>query len=47
LLATGTLPGGSGIENGRLLEPGDLIEIGIDGVGSLANRIVDDVRAQS
>jgi 2-keto-4-pentenoate hydratase/2-oxohepta-3-ene-1,7-dioic acid hydratase in catechol pathway len=38
--ATGTLPRGSGIETGHLLSPGDLIEIGIKGIGSLANRIV-------
>ena len=40
LFGTGTLPGGSGIENGRLLAPGDVIELGIDGVGTLTNRIV-------
>jgi 2-keto-4-pentenoate hydratase/2-oxohepta-3-ene-1,7-dioic acid hydratase in catechol pathway len=40
LFGTGTLPGGSGIENGRLLEPGDVIELGIDGVGILTNRVV-------
>ncbi|MEW5965339.1 MAG: fumarylacetoacetate hydrolase family protein [Pseudomonadota bacterium] len=47
LFATGTLPGGSGIERGRLLEPGDTIEIGIHGIGSITNRIVDDGRGQS
>lgn len=40
LFATGTLPGGSGIETGRLLAAGDTIELAIDGVGSLTNRIV-------
>ena len=40
LFGTGTLPGGSGIETGRLLTRGDLIEIGIEGVGTLSNRIV-------
>lgn len=40
LFATGTLPGGSGIEGGRLLEAGDTLEIGIEGVGTLTNRIV-------
>jgi 2-keto-4-pentenoate hydratase/2-oxohepta-3-ene-1,7-dioic acid hydratase in catechol pathway len=40
LFGTGTLPGGSGIENGRLLAPGDTIELGIDGLGTLTNRIV-------
>jgi 2-keto-4-pentenoate hydratase/2-oxohepta-3-ene-1,7-dioic acid hydratase in catechol pathway len=38
---SGTLPGGSGIEAGQLLAPGDLIEISIDRIGSLSNRIVD------
>jgi 2-keto-4-pentenoate hydratase/2-oxohepta-3-ene-1,7-dioic acid hydratase in catechol pathway len=44
---SGTLPGGSGIEAGRLLAPGDLIEIGIDRIGSLSNRIVDYDRPQA
>ncbi len=37
---TGTLPGGSGIEIGHLLNAGDVIEIGIDGIGSVRNRVV-------
>lgn len=40
LFATGTLPGGSGIETGRLLERGDTIEIAIEGIATLSNRIV-------
>ena len=40
LFGSGTLPGGSGIETGHALEPGNRIEIGIDGVGTLANPIV-------
>jgi 2-keto-4-pentenoate hydratase/2-oxohepta-3-ene-1,7-dioic acid hydratase in catechol pathway len=40
LFGTGTLPGGSGIENGRLLARGDSIELAIDGIGTLSNRIV-------
>jgi 2-keto-4-pentenoate hydratase/2-oxohepta-3-ene-1,7-dioic acid hydratase in catechol pathway len=40
LFGSGTLPGGSGIETGRLLERGDTIELSIDGVGTLSNRIV-------
>jgi len=40
LFGTGTLPGGSGIENGRLLERGDTISLTIDGIGSVTNRIV-------
>jgi 2-keto-4-pentenoate hydratase/2-oxohepta-3-ene-1,7-dioic acid hydratase in catechol pathway len=38
---TGTLPGGSGIETGHLLKSGDRIEIAIEGIGTLANRIVE------
>jgi 2-keto-4-pentenoate hydratase/2-oxohepta-3-ene-1,7-dioic acid hydratase in catechol pathway len=44
---SGTLPGGSGIEEGRLLAAGDLIEIGIDRIGSLSNRVVDYVGPQA
>jgi 2-keto-4-pentenoate hydratase/2-oxohepta-3-ene-1,7-dioic acid hydratase in catechol pathway len=40
LIGSGTLPGGSGIETGHELIPGDLIEIGIEGIGTLANPIV-------
>ena len=40
LFGTGTLPGGSGIEHGRLLERGDIITLAIDGIGALSNRIV-------
>jgi 2-keto-4-pentenoate hydratase/2-oxohepta-3-ene-1,7-dioic acid hydratase in catechol pathway len=39
LFGTGTLPGGSGIETGHLLRSGDVIEIGIEGIGTLSNRI--------
>jgi 2-keto-4-pentenoate hydratase/2-oxohepta-3-ene-1,7-dioic acid hydratase in catechol pathway len=40
LFGTGTLPGGSGVETGHELTPGDRIEIGITGIGTLANPIV-------
>jgi 2-keto-4-pentenoate hydratase/2-oxohepta-3-ene-1,7-dioic acid hydratase in catechol pathway len=40
LFGTGTLPGGSGIESGRLLNVSDTIEVGIAGIGSIANPIV-------
>lgn len=40
LLGTGTLPGGSGLESGRLLVPGDLITLAIDGVATLTNKII-------
>lgn len=42
---SGTLPGGSGIELGRLLKAGDVIELGIEGIGSVSNRIVDRTQA--
>lgn len=37
---SGTLPGGSGIETGRLLQDGDKIEVGIEDIGTLTNPIV-------
>jgi len=40
LFATGTLPGGCGIETGRLLAAGDTVALSIAGVGTLTNRIV-------
>ncbi len=43
VFGSGTLPGGSGIELDRFLQPGDVIEVGIHGLGSIANRIVEEV----
>jgi 2-keto-4-pentenoate hydratase/2-oxohepta-3-ene-1,7-dioic acid hydratase in catechol pathway len=40
LFGTGTLPGGSGIENGTLLSRGDRIRLEIEGIGTLSNPIV-------
>jgi len=40
LIGTGTLPGGCGIENGRLLERGDTLQLSIEGVGELGHMIV-------
>ena len=37
--ATGTWPGGCGLENGHMLSRGDKITLSIDGVGSLTNTI--------
>ncbi len=37
---TGTLPGGCGLENGKMLKKGDEIGISIDGIGALTNTIV-------
>ena len=39
-IATGTLPGGSGMENGRWLKSGDTIELTIERVGTLTNTII-------
>lgn len=39
LLATGTIPGCSGMESGHWLAPGDEIELRIDGIGSLRNLV--------
>jgi len=39
-IATGTLPGGSGMENGRWLKSGDIIELTIERIGTLTNTIV-------
>ncbi len=39
VLGSGTVPGGAGVESGRLLAPGDLVELEGAGIGVLANRI--------
>ena len=39
VIGSGTAPGGSGIELDRRLEPGDVIEMEIEGIGVLRNRI--------
>jgi 2-keto-4-pentenoate hydratase/2-oxohepta-3-ene-1,7-dioic acid hydratase in catechol pathway len=39
LLSSGTLPGGSGMELGRWLKPGDELRLEIDGVGVVEHRI--------
>lgn len=41
LLATGTLPGGSGMEIGRWLKPGDRLTLTLDGIGEIEHQIVD------
>ncbi|HKV21379.1 MAG TPA: fumarylacetoacetate hydrolase family protein [Mycobacterium sp.] len=40
LFATGTLPGGSGMETGHWIQPGDALELAIDGIGSIQHTIV-------
>jgi 2-keto-4-pentenoate hydratase/2-oxohepta-3-ene-1,7-dioic acid hydratase in catechol pathway len=42
LLGTGTVGGGSGMELGRFLKVGDVVELEIDGIGVLRNRIGRD-----
>jgi 2-keto-4-pentenoate hydratase/2-oxohepta-3-ene-1,7-dioic acid hydratase in catechol pathway len=39
LLGSGTATGGSGLELDRRLEPGDLVELEVEGIGLLRNRI--------
>jgi 2-keto-4-pentenoate hydratase/2-oxohepta-3-ene-1,7-dioic acid hydratase in catechol pathway len=39
LLGSGTATGGSGLELDRRLEPGDLVELEVEGIGVLHNRI--------
>ena len=39
VIGSGTAPGGAGIETGQYLAPGDLIEMEIEGIGVLANRV--------
>ena len=40
LLGSGTVGNGCGLELGRLLAPGDVVELEIEGIGVLRNRIV-------
>lgn len=40
LWGSGTVTGGSGLEIGRWLQPGDLVELEIEGIGVLTNRVV-------
>lgn len=40
LFASGTLPGCCGLEKGRLLEAGDRLEMGIDGIGVIEHEVV-------
>lgn len=41
LFGTGTLPGGSGMETGHWLRPGDTLELTIDGIGCIDHTVVD------
>jgi 2-keto-4-pentenoate hydratase/2-oxohepta-3-ene-1,7-dioic acid hydratase in catechol pathway len=40
LWGSGTVTGGSGLELGRWLQPGDVIELEIEGIGTLRNTVV-------
>lgn len=40
LIGSGTVGWGSGIEHGRFLKPGDIIELEVEGIGILCNRVV-------
>ncbi|MBX7451084.1 fumarylacetoacetate hydrolase family protein [Mycolicibacterium sp. 3033] len=42
LFATGTLPGGSGMETGRWLRPGDQLTLTIDQIGDISHPILTD-----
>jgi 2-keto-4-pentenoate hydratase/2-oxohepta-3-ene-1,7-dioic acid hydratase in catechol pathway len=39
LIGSGTVGSGCGLEVGRGLEPGDVVELEIEGIGTLRNRI--------
>jgi 2-keto-4-pentenoate hydratase/2-oxohepta-3-ene-1,7-dioic acid hydratase in catechol pathway len=40
IIASGTVGDGCGLEQGRFLSPGDLVELEIEGIGVLRNRVV-------
>lgn len=40
LIASGTVGGGCSFETGQVLKPGDLIELEVEGIGTLRNRVV-------
>lgn len=39
-LGSGTVEGGCGLESMRFLQPGDLVELEVEGIGTLRNRVV-------
>lgn len=39
ILGSGTISGGCGAEFGRYLEPGDLVELSVESIGTLRNRV--------
>ena len=40
LFATGTLPGGSGMETGHWIQPGDTLTLTLDGIGQIEHAII-------
>jgi len=45
VISTGTMPGCCGLELDRWIQPGQTVELEIDGLGTLANRIAGDAPA--
>lgn len=43
-LGSGTVGGGSGLEIGRWLQPGDVVELEVEGIGVLRNRVIGPTR---
>jgi 2-keto-4-pentenoate hydratase/2-oxohepta-3-ene-1,7-dioic acid hydratase in catechol pathway len=39
VLGSGTAPGGSGLELDRWIQPGDVVELEVEGIGVLRNQI--------
>ncbi len=39
-LASGACPTGCGLELNRWIQPGDLLELTVDGIGTLRNRVI-------
>lgn len=40
VFGSGTVGDGSGVEQGKWLEPGDVVELAVEGIGTLRNRVV-------
>lgn len=47
VISTGTMPGCCGLELDRWIQPGQTVELEIDGIGTLANRIDPDAAPQN
>lgn len=39
IIGSGTVPGGCGLEHGRFLKDGDIVELDVSGIGRLRNRV--------